>query len=115
MFDALPTDPDIFLKWEWSDFEPYYYRLLDTTLTAENIDQWLKDWSAISARFIEMFSRLSVAKSQDTTNEEAEKRFFHIVETIRPEVAKAEQKLKEEMLSSGLVPAGMEIPIRDAR
>jgi oligoendopeptidase F len=115
MFDQLPTDPNVFMKWEWSDFEPYYFRLLDSTLTPENIGEWLMNWSAVSARVSETYARHSVAKSQDTTDTEAEKRFFHFMEAIYPEAAKMEQKLKEELLSSGLTPAGMEIPMRNMR
>jgi oligoendopeptidase F len=115
MFNTLPTDPAVFTEWEWKDYEPYYYRLLDSNLTPETVDQWLKDWSAISARAYETYSRFSVAKSQNTADETAKKNYFRFLETILPELQKMEQKLREELLSSGLQPDNFDTVLRNMR
>ena len=42
MFTDFPKSAKEFLGWGWDDFFPYYEYLLNTEITQENINEWLK-------------------------------------------------------------------------
>ena len=102
MFKDLPTSAEAILAMEWSDYEMYFKDLLVRELTASNLDEWLIDWSAIADHLDEQYTRLFVATTQYTNDEEIEKRFNHFIESVQPPSRVEEQKLKEKLLASGL-------------
>lgn len=112
MFDTLPTTPEEFTDWPWETYQAYYEELAARELTPENVEQWMADWTAVTERAYESYSRLSLAKSQDTTDAEIETRFNKFLETIFPPFMQADQMLKVKLLQSELVPAGAELPMR---
>jgi oligoendopeptidase F len=87
---------------EWSDYEMYFKDLQTRDLTSSNLDEWLIDWSAIADHLDEQYTRLFVATTQYTNDEEIEKRFNHFIESVQPQARVEEQKLKEKLLASGL-------------
>jgi len=115
MFKDLPDNKDEIINLEWSDIEPYYRNLLKRELKAENIDEWLSDWSSMIDLVGEMYARLNVAVTLDTMNEAAEKLFNTFLENIYTTSQLANQRLKELLLTSGLEPNGFEIPLRKMR
>ena len=112
MFKNLPSTSDSILAMEWADYEPHFKVLESTTLTADNITEWLSGWSALADKLDEQYTRLFVATTQHTTDEDIEKRFNHFVEAIQPQARIAEQKLKEMLLSSGLQPANFKMGLK---
>jgi oligoendopeptidase F len=102
MFKNLPTTAEAILAMEWSDYEMYFKDLLARELTASNLDEWLIDWSAIADHLDEQYTRLFVATTQYTNDEEIEKRFNHFIESVQPPSRVEEQKLKEKLLASRL-------------
>ena len=110
-----PANVEELLRWEWADFEPAYNELQRQTLAAENVSQWLSDWSLVIELANELSSRLYVATSINTVDKEAEQRFQHFMEKTYPGLTEADQKLKEKLLESGLEPAGFEEPLRRIR
>jgi oligoendopeptidase F len=102
MFKNLPTTVEAILAMEWSDYEMYFKDLLARNLTSSNLDEWLIDWSAIADHLDEQYTRLFVATTQYTNDEEIEKRFNHFIESVQPQARVEEQKLKEKLLASGL-------------
>ena len=48
MLGTLPPTAETFGTWTWEQIAPYYDDLLARSLTAENLDRWLTDWSQIS-------------------------------------------------------------------
>lgn len=115
MFDTLPTRPEDFLHWRWEQFQPFYADLEARELTADNVIDWLTDWARLGQRVREIYSRLSVATTLDTTDEEAEKRLIeYIGGTVEPARA-ADQKLKEKLLASGIEPPNYKIQMRAIR
>lgn len=115
MFETLPGDARQMIEWEWPQIEPFYAELAARELNAENVAAWLEDWSQLSRLVSEVGSRLALARSCDTTDQEAERRFFHFLETIGPASETAEQRLKEQLLASGLEPEGLSVPLRNMR
>lgn len=115
MLKNLPTTSQEIIAWTWSEIEPIYKDLAARPLTAANVDEWLADWSSVGERIEEMYSRLSVATSVNTADQEAEGRMNKFLEGIFPNGMAAEQKLKEKLLSSKLEPRGFSIPLRNMR
>lgn len=115
MFTTLPTDAHTALDWSWVELEPYYADLAARPLDAATAPDWLADWSRLARLVGEVHARLSVARTRDTTDAEAEARYLRFVESIRPAVAAADQALKQKLLASGLEPSGLDLPLRKLR
>ncbi len=109
--------PDIkeFMTWPWEKIAPYYAELEKQSLSAANVKDWLADWSRLDEYLYETYSRLHVATTVDTTDQEAQKRFEAFLEDILPEAQKADHALKKKLVESGLEPEGFQIPLRDMR
>lgn len=108
----LPNDYKVFLDWTWDDLRPYYEALQKHPLTEATVHEWLSGWSALDERVYEIYSRLYVATTQDTTDEVAEARFKRFIGEVYPHVQRAEQALKQKLLASGLRPEGFELPLK---
>jgi oligoendopeptidase F len=115
MFKTLKSPPQDFLSWTWTNFEPYANDLIARPVDAESVDAWLQDWSDLGDAVQDFFSRLNVAVTVNTADQEAETRYKTALDEIYPQVMAAEQKLKTKLLESGLEPRGFEIPLRDYR
>lgn len=115
MLSSLPQDPKTLLKWSWQEIEPHYNDLAARTLSAQNVTGWLADWTALDERVSEMYSRLHVATTVDTSDRDAEARYKSFLDTIYPGAETAEQKLREKLLASGLEPKGFEVPLKKMR
>lgn len=115
MFKNLSANPVDFLAWNWEDIEPYYRSLSERVLDADNIQDWLSDWSKIAGRVSEMYQRLYVATTVNTEDSAAQQRYEAYLDGIYPKAQEAEQQLKEKLLASGLEPANFAIPLRNLR
>lgn len=112
---SLPQNPEELLHWSWPQIEPHYQALAARDLTAENVAEWLTDWSRLSERVFEMKHRLSVATTVNTADADAERRYTGYLDELYPLAQAAEQKLKEKLLASGLKPDSFEVPLRNMR
>jgi oligoendopeptidase F len=99
----------------WSDIQAQFQALMEEPLSSSNVERWLADWTAISDLISETYARLSVATTLDTTDREAEARYNQFLDKIFPHAQAGEQQLKQKLLSSGLEPAGMQVPLRKMR
>ncbi len=115
MFTTLPTDFKAFIHWTWPQFEPYYQDLSNQSLTADNVADWLADWTRLSKTFYEAYARLHLASTLNTADAEVEQRFQSFLSEVLPKVEAAEQSLKQKLLASRLDPQGFEIPLRNMR
>lgn len=115
MHHALPSTPQDLLAWPWSEIEPHYRDLFDRPLNAQNVEEWLTDWTRLSEKLEEMYTRLSIATTVNTADKQAEARLKDFLDAIFPNAMAADQKLKEKLLASGLEPAGFAIPLRNMR
>ncbi len=115
MFETLPTSAFAVMDWKANDIQPYFDDLVNRPLSTATIDQFLKDWTLLGELVTEAFSRLSVATTQNTADEESKKRYLSFIENLFPVLQMAEQKLKEKLLESKLEPKGFEIPLRNMR
>ena len=112
MFNSLPATATEFADWSWEQIAPYYDDLEKRPLTTNTIDHWLSDWSQLVKLMAEAFSRLSVANTIDTSDEAVEKQYRDYLNNIYLAAQPAEQRLKQKLLDSGLVPDNMDVPLR---
>jgi oligoendopeptidase F len=115
MFQTLPQTAQEFMGWKWAQIEPFYRDLEARELNAGNVARWLSDWTRLGNLIAEMYSRLNVATTLNTADQDAKQQYFAFLENIFPHAQEEEQKLKQKLLSSGLEPAGFEIPLRNMR
>lgn len=106
--------PD-FIAWTWVDIEPRYAALQSMPVTEHTVEQFLADWTALADRVQELGQRLKVASDANTADTDVAERYQSFVKDISPRVEEAEQRLKEKVLSSGLQPPGMEVPLARMR
>ncbi len=94
-FNALPAHrPRRFLPkqldlGDWSQIKPLFDQLevrAGECKTAADLEQWLIDWSELSAALDEESSKRYIAMTCHTDNAEAEKAYLHFVEKIDPEL-----------------------------
>jgi oligoendopeptidase F len=103
------------MTWSWANFEPYYSELEKEKITVSNVEEWLKDWTAIFDLVDELYNRLYVATSVDTADEKSTQLFNAYMEETFPKWKAAEQKLKEKLLASGLSVPGFELALHNMR
>ncbi len=115
MFTSLPNTAQDTLEWSWARFEPYVEALADEPLTNTNLNDWMQRWSHLARLINEMYARLYVATSVDTTDTTAEQLFTKFLEDVYPASLAAEQRLKEKLLASELEPVNFAIPLRNMR
>jgi len=115
MFDSLPKSSLEVLDWSWEKYQPFVDDLGNRELTADNIHQYLIDWTRFYELVMESYMRLYLATSMDTTDEVAQKKFHAFLDEIYPPALVALQKFKEKLLVSSLSPDGFEIPFRNIR
>jgi oligoendopeptidase F len=115
MQNKFPQNTQALLDWTWADIEPFYQELQTRELDANSVDAWLKDWSDLLSYLDELFTRLYIATTQFTADQEIEQRFNTFIEAIQPHVKAADQALKKKLLDSQLEPKNFELPLRKMR
>jgi oligoendopeptidase F len=115
MFEALPGSAIPCLEWPWEQFESYYQALLAHPLDSGCVEGWLLDWTRLADLIGEVYARLSVAVTLDTTDPDAERRFNAFLDRVHPQALAVDQQLKEKLLVSGLEPVGFAVPLRKMR
>lgn len=115
MFANLPTDIKAFEQWNWAEIKPYFDDLEARPLDENSVIGWLTDWVTLSKLVDEVYSRLYVGHTVDTTDEATENRFNTYLEAVMQPFSVASQALKEKLLASRLTPPGYEIQMRNMR
>lgn len=115
MFESLPQTTEDFKTWKWEKIAPYYDDLIARPLTAENIEQWLLDWTKIASLIDEVNNRFTVATTTNTADTVAEEQYNFFLDEVLPPATAAEQRVKQKLLDSGLEPEGFAIPLRNLR
>jgi oligoendopeptidase F len=114
-FATLPASGAEFSSWPWEQVEPYYTDLLARPLTAEQVDQWLRDWTALGALVDEANTHFTIATTTNTADEETAGRYSAFLDGLMPHVMEAEQRVKQKLIASRLEPQGFEVPLRKLR
>jgi len=101
--------PENLPKWSWQDFEPYYEELAKDHI--QELEDFLSRWTALSEALDESFSRLHVAVTVNTQDQEAKGRYQSFLEEVFPKAEEQEQVLKKKLLQSHLgIPKQFQLP-----
>jgi oligoendopeptidase F len=113
----MPTQPPSaapeLLRWTWADIESYYRELESRPLSEQGSDSWLRDWSDLTRRVLEIYNRWYVATTVNTADGEAEQGFSSFLEDIYPNFLERENTLRKKLLGSGLRPDGLTVALRN--
>src|SRR5581483_6018467 len=72
---------------DFAQLEPLYKSLLDRSLgSTRDVEQFLADFSELTAAVDEYGSRRYIDKSCHTDDPEIERRFMHFVENVEPQI-----------------------------
>ncbi len=115
MLTTLPATVDPVQAWTWPQLAPLFEDLAARTLTAENVEAWLEEWSRLNAWVSELGVRRRLAFDRNTLDQAAQARYFAYLDDLAPALQAAEQRLKQKLLDSGLTPSGMAVPLRNLR
>ena len=108
-FDELPEhSPRRFVPREadlgnWSQVEPLFEALqkrIERASGAQELEEWVRDWSELSAALDEEASKRYIAMTCHTDNAEAEKAYLQFVEEIEPAVKPRQFKLEQLYLEN---------------
>lgn len=115
MFNVLIDSVENALDWGIDQYQPYFDELMKRELNAASIEAWLQDWSRLLKLTHEVYSRLYVATTIDTTDTAAEQRFERFIEQVQPVLQTLNNTLNTKLVESGLEPEGFEVPLRKLR
>ncbi|MGI8826387.1 MAG: M3 family oligoendopeptidase [Chloroflexota bacterium] len=106
---------DQILDLRWHDVEPRFRDLAARPPTETSIDDWLSEWSSLTARLDEASRRLEVATTRDTADTDSRHRYHAFLDEIYPPWQQEEQRLKSTLLGTGIEPRGLEVQLRKMR
>lgn len=115
MIKNYPDPETVFDSWNWRDIAPFFVHLSHHSLNQNNLAGWLAEWTFWHNLLEETHNRCYVATTRNTEDERAREKYQRYLEEIFPESEQAEQKLREQLLDSGLSLPGLEIPLRNLR
>jgi oligoendopeptidase F len=87
---------------EWAQIAPLFDQLearAAACVTGTEFEQWLLDWSELSAALDEESARRYIAMTCHTANADAEKAYLHFVEKVDPELKPRQFKLSQLYVS----------------
>jgi oligoendopeptidase F len=106
----------------WSQIAPLYDELeqrLAACASVGALEQWLLDWSELTACLDEEAATRQIAMTCHTDDAEAKRRYLEFVEQVEPELKPREFKLRQQLLaqplSAQLPPARYAVFLRDNR
>jgi len=107
-FDSLPAHksrrfvPEQIDLGDWAQIEPLFDTLQTRAAVCKDIgglENWLIDWSELSAALDEEASKRYIAMTCHTDNNEAEKAYLHFVEKIEPELKPRQFELEKSYIA----------------
>ncbi|MBL8049073.1 MAG: M3 family oligoendopeptidase [Chthonomonas sp.] len=99
----------------WSDFEPTFTELENRPVDAANLEAWLADWSKAQAEVEDLYSRLNVATTVDTTDAAAEDALTHFLDEVFEPYALALHKLKDRLVELNPTQPDLMVTVRNMR
>ena len=83
----------------WTSFQTRYDNLLNVALEPSELPGWLDQWSQLNRVVEEVGAIVYIESTLDTTDESKEKAFLNFIEHIEPNYRRADQTLKERLLT----------------
>ena len=111
-YSPLPQTSEAFEQLSWAQIELWYRELEATPLSPRTLEPWLKQWSWLSALIDETQVWLEIATTRDTADEALSQRRQRFLDEIFTPVQNYEQRMKQQLLASGLSTEGLTILLR---
>lgn len=115
MFEQLPKHAQDAFAWGWDDYKPYFDNLLARDLTENTLHAWLVDWSTLAKLAYEVYSRLYVATTVNTSDENAKTQYFNFLDNVMENLEAANDQLQRKLIDSAYEPDGFAVPLRQMR
>jgi oligoendopeptidase F len=112
---AFPESPEAFNDASWEDVLPFYEALANRPLDADNVEDWLADWSYFESLLTEataMAHFLYAGNTADAEREAAEVRFGTL---ITPKAREERVRLQARLVELGYVRPGLETVVQRFR
>jgi oligoendopeptidase F len=111
----LPADATALADATWEELLPRYAALAEARLDAATVASWLATWSRLEELVGEAASLAMIAYTCDTADPAKEASHLRFSAEILPRAEEQSVALARRLVASGLVPAGMEVPIERFR
>ncbi len=115
MFTSLPADPAEFGRWTWPDFRPLFAQLEALDLSANGVDAFLDEWTALADRIDETQQRLRAAARCHPADTAATVRHNEFVQQVVIPARAVYQRLEAKLLDSGVELPDFAVPLRAMR
>ena len=115
MVKKIPESPDAFKEVVWEDVLPFYQELASRRLDAENVEQWLADWSRFESLLSEASALASFAYTCDTSDPQREAAQLRFGTQISPKAQEQRVGLQQRLVELGYVRPGLEAVVERFR
>ncbi len=99
--NALPESPAAFTDATWDDISPYYDSLAERSLSHDNVEAWLAEWSTLDELVSEAASLSGVAYTTNTADAAAEAAYLRFTSEISPRLKEQSVRLAKRLLELG--------------
>jgi oligoendopeptidase F len=106
--NAIPESPDAFKEAVWEDVLPFYEELAGRSLDADNVEQWLADWSRFESLLSEASALASFAYTCDTSDPAREAAQLRFGTQISPKAQEQRVRLQQRLVELGYIRPGLE-------
>jgi oligoendopeptidase F len=107
-----PTQPNTAPRLDWAELKTLYGDLLRRRITAATLDSFLRDWTLATDNVMEMNIASLIATTRDSGDDNAQLVRRSFLQEIMPTADDHEQRLKERLLYSKIVPSGFDQVVR---
>ena len=111
----LPESPAALADATWDDVAPLYVALADAPLTADTVEAWLAEWSAVESIVGEAGTLAMIAYTGDTADPAKEAAYLRFSTEIFPKVDEAGVGLARRLLALGWSQPDLETTLRRFR
>ena len=112
---ALPDSPQSLVDATWDDLAPYFEALATVPLTGETVEDWLQDWSRLTAVVDEAGTLAMIAYTCDTADEAKEAANLRWSSEIFPKVGEQGVRLAKRLVDLGWTRDDMAEVIKEFR
>jgi oligoendopeptidase F len=98
---VLPSSPAAFAKATWDEVVPYFDDLLERSLDASTVEEWLAAWSRLEELVTEAAAQAMIAYTIDTSDAEKEKDHLRFSTEILPKMEERSVELARRFVALG--------------
>jgi oligoendopeptidase F len=112
---AFPESPEAFKDAAWEDVLPFYEALASRPLDADNVEDWLADWSHFESLLTEATAMAHFLYAGNTADAELEAAELRFGMQITPRAREERVRLQARLVELGYVRPGLETVVQRFR